>query len=63
MVTALINEINIYSKKYSGETNICNRFVDLLKSNETCFFRESIIGHITGSAFIVNKDRDHTLLL
>lgn len=35
----------------------------LLENTENCYSRENLYGHITGSAFIVNEDKDSALLI
>lgn len=37
-------------------------FKSFVEKHETCFERTLFIGHITGSSWIVNKQRTHTLL-
>ncbi len=39
-----------------------DRFVEFIKANQDCFERSLEIGHITGSAWIVNPGRDRFLL-
>lgn len=34
-----------------------------VKSHPDCFERSLLIGHVTGSAFVVNKERTHSLLM
>ena len=51
-----------YSQQYSGESSCVNRITDFVKQYDTCFERGLAIGHITGSAWIVNNAGTHTLL-
>ncbi len=51
------------SQKLSAEDQaIYNRIVEFIKSTPDCFSRENLIGHVTGSAMIVNPKLDRVLL-
>jgi 8-oxo-dGTP pyrophosphatase MutT (NUDIX family) len=52
-------------RHYSGypeESNVVNQFLELLK-HPRAYHRDHLPGHITGSAWIVNKSRNQTLLI
>jgi len=59
---SLIRELHSYSTSFSEESEFVKRFLELLNS-ERCFHRDHLPGHITGSAWIVNKDRTKVLLV
>jgi len=40
-----------------------NELISFVKSHPDCFERSLLIGHVTASAFIVDSERSHTLLL
>jgi 8-oxo-dGTP pyrophosphatase MutT (NUDIX family) len=46
----------------SDEAEMCARLQSFVASYETCFERSLQIGHVTGSAWILDLDRSHTLL-
>lgn len=51
-----------YATAYKDELPFLGRFCELLES-ERCFHRDHLPGHITGSAWILNKKRTHVLLV
>lgn len=57
-----IKGLQTYTTPYSDELPFLARFAELLKS-ERCFHRDHLPGHITGSAWILNKARTHVLLV
>ncbi|MBK7091238.1 MAG: NUDIX hydrolase [bacterium] len=44
------------------DSNCRDQFIEFIKTNPNCFERSLEIGHITGSAWIVNPARDRFLL-
>lgn len=54
-------------EKYTGidadEEQMRQRMLKFVTQNKDCFKRELVIGHITGSAWIVNPARTKTLML
>lgn len=58
-LTAAITD---YSSSFKEEELFRIEFLELLKE-ERCFHRDHFPGHITGSAWIVNKDRSKVLLV
>ena len=60
--SSLIQEIKSYQTRFSEEAKFTAPFLDLL-NQERCFHRDHLPGHITGSAWIVNKDRTKVLLV
>ncbi|WP_435355505.1 NUDIX hydrolase [Emticicia sp. SJ17W-69] len=53
-------------KKQKGfdenETKMIDETIEFVQTNEDCFKRELSIGHVTGSAWIVDKSRQFVLL-
>jgi hypothetical protein len=47
--------LKLYDNQYSEQIEIIHKFVDFMKSSPNCFLRSNLYGHITGSAFVVNK--------
>lgn len=58
----LLSKLNRYQPFDAHEYSMCERIVKFVKENPDCFERTLLIGHITGSAFIVNKRHTHTLM-
>lgn len=46
-----------------NELKMTNETIEFVKTNEECFKRELLIGHVTGSAWIVNDARTHVLMM
>lgn len=59
---SLMKEITFYATRFAEEQKFIPLFLELL-NQERCFHREHLPGHITGSAWIVNKDRSKVLLV
>ncbi|HET9054396.1 MAG TPA: NUDIX hydrolase [Cyclobacteriaceae bacterium] len=57
-----IEGLNAYLTAHEDELPFRDRFCELLES-ERCFHRDHLPGHITGSAWILNKKRTHVLLV
>ena len=51
-----------YSVRYPEEEGVVTRFRDFVQGNKNCFDRELLIGHITGSAWVVDQLFSKTLL-
>lgn len=46
-----------------NELKMRNETIEFVKTNQDCFMRELLIGHVTGSAWIVNIARTHVLMM
>lgn len=57
-----IDGLEVYKTTYKEELPFIARFGELL-SSERCFNRDYLPGHITGSAWILNKKKTHVLLV
>lgn len=59
----LLHALNRYTTAYPTEACFAPRFVSLLNNFPTCFRRDLLSGHITGSAWVVCEDFDKVVLL
>src|SRR6478609_3772516 len=57
----LIRVLENYSTPYKEEYEFVAKFADLLK-NKDCYLRSYMPGHLTGSAFVIDKSRRFVLL-
>lgn len=58
----LLQQISDYRSRHPGEATVADRFTAFITSNPGCFERSLAIGHLTGSAWIVNRDASLILL-
>lgn len=58
----LAQHIAAYRTDFKNEEIFISQFLDLLQSPR-CFYRDHLPGHITASAWIVNDESDHVLLV
>lgn len=58
---ALIEQIRNYRTEFPGEEKFRKDFLNLLL-HPRAFHRDHMPGHITGSAWIIDKSKQHTLL-
>ena len=58
----LIQQLHSYQTPFPEEKEFISRFLELLKAKDA-FERTHLPGHITGSTWILNKDRDQVLLV
>ena len=58
----LISQLEDYRMRHPSESPIIDRFVDFVSSNVDCCERSNLEGHLTGSAWLVNRDGTHVLL-
>lgn len=59
----LLDLLERHSPIDDNESKMRNQTIDFVKSNEDCFKRELLVGHVTGSAWIVNETRTHVLMM
>lgn len=59
---SLIGMLLSYKTEFAEEEKFILPFIELLNHND-CFQRTHLPGHITGSAWIVNKEKTKTLLV
>lgn len=58
----LIQDLKIYGEKFPNEGATCQRFLEFVQNHKDCFERSLAIGHVTGSAWVVNAKGDSVLL-
>lgn len=58
----ILHQLQQYQNEYPLEKIMCDRFIDFVQSNPKCFLRELQIGHITGSAWLVDESGKNVLL-
>lgn len=61
--TILASQLATYTELHSPEIRMANDFLAFLKSHSDAFQRSCKIGHVTGSAFIVDPTMTRTLLV
>jgi len=59
----LVNLLINYTGSDVTEQAMVNRTVEFVQTNPNCFERSLLQGHVTGSAWIVNKAFTHVLLI
>ena len=59
---SLLQSLENYQPSTQEETLFKEQMIDFVQANPACFERSLLIGHITGSAWIVDKSRQFTLL-
>ncbi|MEM9743953.1 MAG: NUDIX hydrolase [Pseudomonadota bacterium] len=58
----LLARLDAYLGRYPDEQAASDRIRGLVEAHERCFHRDCFPGHITGSAWIVNRAATHALL-
>ncbi|MBX5496895.1 MAG: NUDIX hydrolase [Bryobacteraceae bacterium] len=58
----LLQQLSRYRPFDEHETAMAERLRDFVASHPDCFERSLAVGHITGSAWVVDADRSHVLL-
>ena len=58
----IIDQLRAYKAKWENEFATAERLIDFILSNTDCFDRTLKTGHVTGSAWVVNKEGTHVLL-
>ena len=59
---SLLKQLESYLAQYPNESVMIERYLSFVRSHENCFDRSLSIGHVTGSAWVVNRAGTHTLL-
>lgn len=60
---ALLNKLNHYHAWDEDEAAMQRRLTQFVNDHTQCFERSLLIGHITGSAWVVSPDRQQVVLL
>ncbi len=58
----LLNLISIYRQNHPTEKHVIEQFISFVEAYSDCFDRQLEIGHITGSAWVVNQEGTEVLL-
>lgn len=58
----LLNLLLSYRPSSNEEKETKNEIMSFVRQNPCCFLRSNLIGHITGSCFVLNPEADHILL-
>ncbi len=58
----IIQQVRDYGVRWRNESDAVVRFIEFVSSNPDCFERHLPIGHVTGSAWVVNRAGTHVLL-
>lgn len=59
----ILDLLENHSPTDENELKMRNETIEFVKTKEDCFKRELLIGHVTGSAWIVNDARTHVLMM
>jgi 8-oxo-dGTP pyrophosphatase MutT (NUDIX family) len=59
---SLLNQLTEYASRHPGEADVIRDFTNFIHSESGCFDRSLAIGHITGSAWVVNATGCEVLL-
>ena len=59
---AILNLLNNYLIQYPNEQQAVQRFQTFVETYPDCFERTQKVGHVTGSAWVVNQANTHVLL-
>lgn len=60
---ALLNLLNNYDPENIKEQEYKKKIIAFIRNNENCFDRSNSEGHITASAWVINRDRNKVLLM
>lgn len=52
-----------YQPSYQKESVFKEKMLELISTCEDCFLRSCRVGHFTASAFLLNKEMTHALLM
>ncbi|WP_372795964.1 NUDIX hydrolase [Pontiella sp.] len=58
----LLSKLRNYRERWPDETPVADRLIRFVETHSDCFERSLPIGHITGSAWVVNAAGTHVLL-
>ncbi len=58
----LLQALEQYHRHYPDEAGLVERFLHFVRSHADCFERALHLGHVTGSAWVVNAPGTHVLL-
>jgi 8-oxo-dGTP pyrophosphatase MutT (NUDIX family) len=58
----LLNKLSVHAPYNDREARMTGLLLQFVAANKNCFERSLQIGHITGSSWVVDRDRTHSLL-
>jgi 8-oxo-dGTP pyrophosphatase MutT (NUDIX family) len=58
----LLEQLENYRQRYPDESSTVERFRAFIEAHPDCFERSLAVGHLTGSAWLVNRSASHVLL-
>lgn len=58
----LIDRLTQYQQRHPDENSVVERILEVVNADPRCFERDCWLGHITGSAWILNQAGTHALL-
>jgi 8-oxo-dGTP pyrophosphatase MutT (NUDIX family) len=58
----ILSLIHQYGKTNPSEQDVVERIAEFVQAHENCFSREQLLGHITGSVWILDKSMTKSLL-
>ncbi|MBO6556456.1 MAG: NUDIX hydrolase [Pseudomonadales bacterium] len=58
----LLRLLRDYQNRHPVETEMVQRYIDFVEENSDCFERSLLIGHVTGSAFLLDSRCERVLL-
>ena len=58
----LIALLRAYGESHPDEATCANAFLAFVEEHEACFERTLLVGHVTGSAWVVNQAGTHVLM-
>jgi 8-oxo-dGTP pyrophosphatase MutT (NUDIX family) len=59
---SILQQLNDYHSRWPGEATAVQQLIQFVASHAACFERTLQIGHVTGSAWVVNQAGTHVLL-
>ena len=59
----LLSLLKSYAKRHTNEEKTVDKFIEFVKAFDTCFERSLQVGHITGSAWLLNSTLDSVFLV
>lgn len=58
----LLRALARYRRRYADEAAVIDRFIDFVEAHQQCFSRRLAVGHVTGSAWLVDESGGRVLL-
>lgn len=59
----LLHLLEKYTTQFERDQKMLDQVLEFVKREPECFSRDCLEGHITGSAFVINEERTHALLM